>query len=75
MRWKMIQKYDFDIEHVAGEQNVIADTFSRLVKAKDLHKETIAQLIGAKVQNESKQERGFRLSTEQYQLTNKEELS
>jgi len=32
MRWKlMIQEYDFDIEHVAGEENDIADAFSRLV--------------------------------------------
>jgi len=32
MRWKlMIQEYDFDIEHVAGEENVVADAFSRLV--------------------------------------------
>ena len=32
MRWKlMIQEYDFDIEHVAGEDNVVADAFSRLM--------------------------------------------
>jgi len=32
MRWKlMIQEYDFDIEHVAGEENVVADAFSRLI--------------------------------------------
>jgi transposase InsO family protein len=32
MRWKlMIQEYDFDIEHVAGEDNFVADAFSRLV--------------------------------------------
>lgn len=32
LRWKlMIQEYDFDIEHVAGEDNVVADAFSRLL--------------------------------------------
>ena len=32
LRWKlMIQEYDFDIEHVAGEENIIADAFSRLM--------------------------------------------
>ena len=32
MRWKlMIQEYDFDIEHVAGEDNVVADALSRLM--------------------------------------------
>ena len=30
-RWKMfMQEYDFDIEHIAGEDNVVADAFSRL---------------------------------------------
>ena len=46
----MVQEYDFDIEHVSGEENIIADAFSRLVDAKDLDKETIALLIRAKVQ-------------------------
>ena len=33
MRWKlMIQEFDFSIEHVSGEENVIADAFSRLVE-------------------------------------------
>jgi hypothetical protein len=27
----MIQEYDFDIEHVAGEENIVADAFSRLM--------------------------------------------
>jgi transposase InsO family protein len=32
LRWKlMIQEYDFDIEHVAGEENIVADAFSRLM--------------------------------------------
>ena len=32
LRWKlMIQEYDFDIEHVAGEDNIVADAFSRLM--------------------------------------------
>ena len=31
-RWKLIvQEYDFDIEHIAGVKNTIADAFSRLV--------------------------------------------
>ena len=64
----MIQEYDFDIEHVAGEENIIADAFSRLVEAKGLDNETIALLIRAKVQNQSKKERGFRLSDAQYTL-------
>ena len=35
LRWKMqIQEYDFEIEHVAGEENIIADAFSRLLEAK-----------------------------------------
>ena len=30
-RWKLaIQEYNFDIEHIAGEENVAADAFSRL---------------------------------------------
>ena len=30
-RWKLaIQEYNFDIEHIAGEKNVVADAFSRL---------------------------------------------
>ena len=30
-RWKLlIQEYDFNIEHIAGVKNVVADTFSRL---------------------------------------------
>jgi hypothetical protein len=30
-RWKMLmQEYDFNIEHIAGEKNVVADAFSRL---------------------------------------------
>ena len=28
----MIQEFDFSIEHVLGEENVIADAFSRLVE-------------------------------------------
>ena len=64
----MLQEYDFDIEHVSGEENIIADAFSRLVDAKDLDKETIALSIRAKVQKQSKKERGFRLSDEQYNL-------
>ena len=29
-RWKLaIQHYDFDIEHIAGKDNIIADAFSR----------------------------------------------
>ena len=29
--WKLaIQEYNFDIEHIAGEENVAADAFSRL---------------------------------------------
>ena len=69
MRWKMmIQEYDFDIEHVAGEKNIIADAFSRLVEAKGLDNETICLLIRARVQNQSKKDRGFRLSDAQYTL-------
>ena len=31
-RWKLaLQEFDFDIEHVAGKLNVVADAFSRLV--------------------------------------------
>jgi hypothetical protein len=32
MRWKLeLQQYDFDIEHIAGVKNEVADSFSRLV--------------------------------------------
>ncbi len=32
-RWKLaLQEFDFDIEHIAGEKNVVADAFSRLVQ-------------------------------------------
>ena len=34
----MLQEYDFDIEHVAGEENGIADAFSRLVEMQDSKK-------------------------------------
>ena len=49
MRWKlMIQEYDFDIEHVAGEENDIADAFSRLV-AMPRHKDIDEVLAHANV--------------------------
>jgi len=28
-----IQEYDFDVQHIAGVENVVADSFSRLVEA------------------------------------------
>ena len=28
----MIQEFDFSIEHVAGDENIVADAFSRLVE-------------------------------------------
>ncbi len=32
LRWRLyIQTFDFDIEHIAGEENVVADLLSRLV--------------------------------------------
>ena len=32
MRWKLfVQEYDFDIEYIKGENNVVADAFSRLL--------------------------------------------
>ena len=32
VRWKMeLMEYDFDIEHIAGEQNIVADAISRCV--------------------------------------------
>ncbi len=35
-RWKLaIQEYNFDIEHIAGEENVAADAFSRLCKREE----------------------------------------
>jgi transposase InsO family protein len=35
-RWKMkIQNYSFDIEYIPGEQNIIADAFSRLISFKE----------------------------------------
>ena len=35
MRWKLeLQQYDFDIEHIAGIKNEVADSFSRLVSLK-----------------------------------------
>ena len=35
LRWKLaIQEYNFDAAHVPGLQNVVADSFSRLVEAK-----------------------------------------
>ena len=64
----MVQEYDFDIEYVPGEENGIANAFSRLVDAKDLDKETIAFLIRAKFRSRSKRERGFKLSDEQLNL-------
>ncbi len=35
-RWKLaIQEYNFDIEHIAGEDNLVADAFSRLCIRED----------------------------------------
>ena len=64
----MMQEYDFDIEHVADEQSVIADAFSRIVNANDLDKETIALSIRAKVKNQSKKEVEFTKSDAQYNI-------
>lgn len=37
LRWKLsIQEYDFSISHVEGLQNVVADTFSRLLNDSDM---------------------------------------
>ena len=34
IRWKLhIQEFDFDVEHIAGEKNDVADAFSRMVKS------------------------------------------
>ena len=39
-RWKLaIQEYNFDIEHIAGEENIAADAFSRLC-----HREVSAEV-------------------------------
>ena len=33
VRWKLaLMQYDFDIEHIAGVKNVVADLLSRLVE-------------------------------------------
>ena len=69
MRWKMmIQEYDFDIEHVAGEENVIADAFSRLVQAEGLDTAAVSMLIRARVGGQSIKARGFRLTDENYKI-------
>jgi transposase InsO family protein len=36
IRWKLaIQEYDFNVEHIAGQANVVADTLSRLVPTEE----------------------------------------
>jgi hypothetical protein len=36
VRWRIaIQEYDFDITHIAGHKNIVADNFSRLVAKPD----------------------------------------
>ena len=48
MRWKMeLLEYDFDIEHIAGEDNIVADGLSRFVT--DLGKDPA---VGAKRSND-----------------------
>ena len=48
MRWKMeLLEYDFDIEHIAGEENIVADGLSRFVS--DLGKDPA---VGAKRSHE-----------------------
>ena len=38
-RWKLaLQEFDFDIEHVAGKDNIVADAFSRLCPSQQLSK-------------------------------------
>ena len=33
VRWKLaLMQYDFDIEHISGVKNIVADNLSRLVK-------------------------------------------
>jgi len=42
LRWKLaIQEYDFDIEHLPGALNVVADGFSRLVENTPVHQGTV----------------------------------
>jgi hypothetical protein len=64
----MLQEYDFDIEHVAGEENVIADAFSRLVNAEGLDSDAVLMLGRAKVHGLSRAAKGFAISDEHYAL-------
>ena len=35
IRWKLhIQEFDFDVEHIAGKENEVADAFSRMIESK-----------------------------------------
>jgi len=45
-RWKLaIQHYDFDIEHIAGDKNIEADGFSRLLDVPDIEEGEIVENI------------------------------
>jgi transposase InsO family protein len=42
IRWKLaIQEFDFDIQHIKGTDNVVADALSRLRPKETIHKEVI----------------------------------
>lgn len=46
-RWKLaIQEFNFDIEHIAGEENVVADAFSRLCPRADEEDTEMLLLLG-----------------------------
>jgi len=67
-RWKLaIQEYDFDVKHVAGVRNVVADAFSRLCEApspekKEVEMEYVHTLMSIVVPDEET------LSDEHYRL-------
>jgi hypothetical protein len=56
LNWKLtIQKFDFNIEYIKGSDNIVADTFSRLVEPEHIPTVTTNVLVSAKCTDAQRQ--------------------